>query len=130
MATLAVALFTGASYAQDTNKSDKQKGHAYGMKDGRHSKAHEELNLSQDQQNQIATLNQNFRTQIQTLRSQNLSKDERTTRMKALKTQHVEGIRALLNADQRTRFDQMQQQRGKKGEGKFKHKEKKARTTK
>jgi hypothetical protein len=83
----------------------KMKGDGDAMMDMELEHKMESLNLSDEQKNRVATVNQEYRQQMEALRSENLSKDEMRTRREALQRQHVENLKAVLTEEQRTRWE-------------------------
>lgn len=70
------------------------------------------LKLTPEQQSQVVTILTAQRDQAAGLRQDtSLSKEDRQAKMAALRTDSQSKIRALLTDDQKTSFDQMQQQR-------------------
>lgn len=70
----------------------------------------EVLNLTGDQKDQVRTILQGRQQQMQSLRSDSsLSEEDRRGKMHSIFEESNGRIRALLNDDQKQKFDQMQQ---------------------
>jgi Spy/CpxP family protein refolding chaperone len=108
----------------------KIKGDGAEIMEGDMSRQLETLNLSDEQKNRIAAVNQEHRSQMDALRSQNLSKEDMRARKHELQQQHVQNIKAVLTAEQRTRLEaRMHDRKGKEikqknKDGKMKYKTK------
>jgi len=103
----------------------KEKGNRSGMMDNGNDRDFGKLNLTADQRNRIAEINQNFRQQMTNLRNENLSQGEMKTRRETLQRQHVENIQAVLTSEQRTQLNTLHEGNNRKvKEGKSKYKNK------
>lgn len=70
-----------------------------------------QLNLSDEQQNQLRPILADRQQQMQALWSdQSLSREDRTAKMKTIREETHAKIEAVLNADQKTKFEQMHAQ--------------------
>ena len=70
----------------------------------------EQLNLTADQKTKVDAILQDQRSQMMTLREDSsLSQDERRTKMQTIMQSGRTKIRALLNEEQRKKFDAMPQ---------------------
>jgi periplasmic protein CpxP/Spy len=77
------------------------------------------LNLTADQQNQIRPILADEQQQMQALRADtSLAREDRFSKMKTIREEGRTKIEAQLNADQKTAFEQMQQQGGMRHHGK------------
>jgi protein CpxP len=73
------------------------------------------LNLTSDQQNQIKPILTDRQQQMQALRADSsMSREDRISKMKAIREDSRGKIEAVLNADQKQTFENMQQ-RGREG---------------
>ena len=103
----------------------KERGKRPDMMNNGMERSFEKLNLTEDQRNRIATINQEYRQQMENLRNENLSQNEMRTRHETLQKQHMENIRAVLTNEQRTQWDSMKEEyRGKEGNYRYKEKSK------
>lgn len=74
-----------------------------------------ELNLSTEQQQKVKSVNQEYKTKIDELRAKSdLSKEDKQTKMKDLRTQRSTAINNILTPEQQTKFKEMESKRGKK----------------
>ena len=114
----AIAAFTFSAGAQDQGTDGQRKWNkdSQGMHRGHDGKEMESLNLTDAQKQQVKTINEEFRTRMQSLNSNDnmVVKDQKAQRQ-ALIQEKNNRISALLNADQKIKFGQMQQQH----EGRF-----------
>lgn len=70
-----------------------------------------ELNLTADQQTKIKTILDDQQKQAQSVREDtSLSQQDRMSKMREIHKSTVDQIRAQLNSDQQTKFDEMQKQ--------------------
>jgi Spy/CpxP family protein refolding chaperone len=103
---LALVLYAGAANAQEVKGKHKQNGD-HAMMDHQMDQQMDQLGLTTEQKDRIVAINNDFRTKMQNLRTQNLTQEERRTRMHELQQQHMQSIRAVLNAQQQAKFDTM-----------------------
>jgi hypothetical protein len=85
----------------------------------------QKLNLSDEQKNRIAAINQDFRTRRAALKDQNISKEDMRIGWETLQKEHVAAIHAVLNEDQRKQLSAMGKGKRKVKQGDYKYKEKK-----
>lgn len=113
---IAVAAFTFSASAQDNTDQKKWNGNGSGMHKDHDGKGLQALNLTPAQKQQIKSINEDFKTRMQSLNSNDniLVKDQRAQR-KALMDERNSKISALLTPEQKTQFDKMRQNR----EGRF-----------
>jgi periplasmic protein CpxP/Spy len=123
VALLAATLMTGAGFAQtaatgSTQPQDQQtapapqghKGHKMPTADERLQHLTKKLNLTDDQQTKIKPILEQQQQQMQALRGdQSLSKEQRHAKFQEMHKDFTGQIRAQLNPDQQTRYDQMLQ---------------------
>ena len=81
------------------------------------------LNLTEPQTRQLQAINQRMVTEMQAIRNdQNLTRDAKKAKMEALKETRQNEITAILNAEQKQKFSEMQQkQEARKQNMKQKH---------
>ena len=107
-----VMLFAfGSVMAQEkTQEAKKHHGEQF-------SKMSEELNLSQEQKDQMKSINDEFRNQMQDLRkNENITVKEQKNRREELFKNHRERIQSILTADQKVKFEKMKKEHhGKSG---------------
>ena len=121
---------TSAGYAQDTtNQPQAQQGqgqwgggHGRGMMDPDRQLEHmtKQLNLSSDQQSQIKPILVDRQQKMQALfQNQSLSREDRHSQMQAIRQDSETKINAVLNDDQKQKYQAMQERmrRGGPGEG-------------
>jgi ribosome recycling factor len=77
------------------------------------------LGLSDDQTTQVKAIYQDSQTKMETLRSNSsLAQDDRRSQMMDIRKGENDKINALLTADQKTKYETMQQEmRGRRGGG-------------
>jgi ribosome recycling factor len=77
------------------------------------------LSLSDDQTSQVKSILEDSQTKMEALRSNSsLSQDDRRSQMMSLRKAENDKIEALLTADQKTKYEAMQQEmRGRRGGG-------------
>lgn len=111
----AIAAFTFSAVAQDQTTDQKQwnrdgqgmhRGH-----DGGGMRMMQQLNLTDAQKQQMKTINEEFRTRMQSLQQNDnmLVKDQRAQR-KLLMEERNRKISEILTPEQRTKFEQFRQQ--------------------
>lgn len=104
---LSLILFAGISFAVSASP-DRDGKHRRGT----HAGMMKDLNLSAEQQEQIKTINKDFRSKLEALREdKSLTKDTRRERMKELSDSKREKVQALLTPEQQTKWNE----RSKKG---------------
>lgn len=123
---LALAAFCSvAMYAQDQN-AGTQGGEHRGERMGRGPMNSQtmldhmtkELNLSPDQQTRIKTILDDQQKQVQALRDDtSLDQQARRSKMQDIHKSTVEQVKAVLNSDQQTKFDEMQKKMMEHGPG-------------
>ena len=123
----AIAAFTFSAAAQDQPTDGVRKGNKekHGMHKG-HGKrmdGMEKLNLTDAQKQQMKSINEDFRTRMQTLQQNDniLVKDMKVQR-KALMEERKNKISSILTPEQKTQFEQMRKQHGSRGDYKNKTK--------
>jgi Spy/CpxP family protein refolding chaperone len=86
--------------------------------DGKGMQGMEKLNLTDAQKQQMKTINQEFRTRMQSLQKNDniLVKDQKEQR-KALIEERNNRIAAILTPEQKTQFEQFRKEHGQRGEG-------------
>jgi len=114
------ALCSVTMYAQQPDQASGQGGEHHGGRMGgqrgpmMNSQAMldhmtKELNLSSDQQTKIKTILDDQQKQAETVRSDtSLSQQDRMTKMRDLHKSTMDQVKAVLNSDQQTKFDEMQ----------------------
>jgi Spy/CpxP family protein refolding chaperone len=123
---LAIAAFTFGAVAQDQNNSGNRmnkgrqgmhKGH-----EGKGMESIEKLNLTEAQRQQIKSINEDFKTRLQSLNQNDniLVKDAKAQR-KALMQERKNKIAAILTPEQKMQFEQLHKE-GNKGDWKNKSK--------
>jgi hypothetical protein len=77
------------------------------------------LSLSDDQTSQVKTILEDSRTKMEAVRSNSsLAQDDRRSQMMTLRKAENDKIEGLLTADQKTKYEAMQQEmRGRRGGG-------------
>src|SRR5689334_13895160 len=98
----AIAAFTFSAAAQDQNNDQKKwdkDGHQH-MRDGRGMHGMEQLNLTESQKQQMKTINEDFRSKMQALNSNDniLVKDQKARR-EALMQDRKNKISAILTPE-------------------------------
>lgn len=117
----AIAAFTFSAAAQDQNAGQTKIKANHGMHqrhhDGQRMDGIEKLNLTDAQRQQIKTINQEFRTRMQSLQKNDniLVKDMKEQR-KALMEERKNRIAAILTPEQKTQFEQMHKEHGERSE--------------
>jgi Spy/CpxP family protein refolding chaperone len=106
-----------ASIAQSESKDQKhhRKG---GHKEYRHKggKGFEDMNLTEDQKSKLKSINENFRTQVQSLRQdKSLSDEAQMQKRKSLHEEHRAQILALLTPEQKKQWEEKRKQHDFKG---------------
>lgn len=96
---LAIVLFIGAANAQTKEKNKDHKGRKHS-----HEMTMKKAELTAEQQNQVKTINENYRKQVADLKAQNLSEDQLKTKKEALHKQHKADLQAILTADQKVKI--------------------------
>jgi Spy/CpxP family protein refolding chaperone len=121
----AIAAFTFSAAAQDQTTDGQRKGNKerHGMHKGHDGKGFEALNLTDAQKQQMKSINEEFKTRMQTLQKNDniLVKDMKEQR-KALMTERKNKIAAILTPEQKTKFEQLRKDHGSRGD--FKNKTK------
>ena len=124
----AIAAFTFSAVAQDKTtdgqgKWNKERQGMHKGRDGRGMEAMQKLNLTDAQKQQMKSINEEFRTKMQSLQQNDniLVKDQKEQR-KALMQERMNRISAILTPEQKTQFEQMRKEHGPKGD--FKNKTK------
>jgi major membrane immunogen (membrane-anchored lipoprotein) len=122
---LAVVLFAGAANAQQVKEKHKEKGD-HAMMEHQMDHQMDQLGLTTEQKDRIVAINNDFRTKMQNLKNENLSQEDRRTRMHELQQQHMQSIRSVLNTKQQAKFDTMAKEHmnmmGQEGKHKYKMK--------
>ncbi|QNI36296.1 Spy/CpxP family protein refolding chaperone [Edaphobacter albus] len=113
MAMIAIcsgALCSIPAMAQDTTTAPAQQGtHARGMRGDRTAMLTKQLNLTADQQTQVKSIDDDTRSQMMAIRNDtSMSKADKRSKMMDLHKSSDDKIRAVLNDDQKTKFDAMQ----------------------
>jgi ribosome recycling factor len=73
----------------------------------------ERLSLSDDQTSQVKTILEDSRTKMEALRSNSsLSQDDRRSQMMSMRKAENDKIEGLLTPDQKTKYQAMEQERG------------------
>jgi periplasmic protein CpxP/Spy len=114
---------TSAVFAQDTTSQPQQPppgqgqwgGHGRGMMDPDRQLEHltKTLNLTADQQSQIKPILVDRQQKMQALfQNQSLSREERHTQMQAIHQDTESRINAVLNDEQKQKYQAMQAERG------------------
>ncbi len=109
---LAIAAFTFSAVAQDQNNAgDRMKNGRQGMHKGHEGKGMESMenfNLTEAQRQQIKSINDDFKTRVQSLNQNDniLVKDAKAQR-KALMQERKNKIAAILTPEQKTQFEQL-----------------------
>lgn len=110
MAIIACVSFTMTISAQ--NKGNRGK-----------SPIMKELNLSTEQQQKVESINKEYKTKIGELKAKSdLSKEDKQSKMKELRTQKSTAINNILTPEQQSKFKEMENKRGKKDMGSLKGK--------
>ena len=123
----AIAAFTFSAVAQDQNtdqkKWNKERQGMHKGRDGRGMEAMQKLNLTDAQKQQMKSINEEFRTKMQSLQQNDniLVKDQKVQR-KALMEERQNRIAAILTPEQKIQFEQFRKEHGPKGD--FKNKTK------
>jgi periplasmic protein CpxP/Spy len=116
------ALGTTAALAQDQGQAGVPAGHpSHAMRmDPDHQLANltHELDLTTNQQTQIKPILVDRQQKLQALmENQSLSPDDRRSRAKSVMSDSNSRIEAVLNSDQKQKFEAMQQEKSKKKSG-------------
>jgi periplasmic protein CpxP/Spy len=116
------ALATTAALAQDQGQAGLPAGHpSHAMRmDPDHQLAAltQELNLTTNQQTQIKPILVDRQQKLQALmQNQSLSQDDRRSQAKSIMSDSNSRIEAVLNGDQKQKFEAMQQQKREKKRG-------------
>lgn len=106
MSAFALMLVTAAVHAQTDTTRGPRREWRQGQED-----MYQQLNLTTDQQAKVKALREDFQKQVQDLRSQNLSEDDRRTKMQTLRQQQRTQMDAILTPDQKTQLDKLRSQR-------------------
>ena len=114
-ALLAMGLAIGAPVAQDNSGQAAPEGTHGGrprMDPSRQVKMlTKRLNLSDDQQKQVLSILTDRQQQFENIRNDSsLSQQDRRAKMQSLREESDTKIKAVLNDDQKQKYDQMQQQ--------------------
>lgn len=112
------ALFSAMLFAIGTYALQSPGGQDNGEKHGRMGSVDdqvkmlsEKLNLSDDQQAKVKSILTDQHQQMQAIRDDSsLSQDDKRSKMRGLRDATHSKIRDVLNDDQKTKFDQMQQE--------------------
>jgi periplasmic protein CpxP/Spy len=120
-----LALGAGSAlYAQDNSASPAQQGPQQGQWGGDHGRhgmdpdaqlkhMTRQLDLSTDQQNQIRPILVDRQQKMQALwQNQSLSRDDRRTQMQSIRTDSRAKIEAVLNDQQKQKYEAMQEEMG------------------
>ena len=103
---------------KEKGKAGKADGFGKGPKGDRKDQMKEfgkELNLSADQQARIKSINEDFRTKMQTLRSNStLSQDEKREQFKKLAESHKTNLKAVLTQEQIAKMEAARKKHGEK----------------
>ena len=99
--------------AQSESPENSQRGHRQQMSpDQQLERLSKALNLTDDQKQQIRPILQDRQEKIQSVRSDaSLSREDRMNKMRSTFEETNSKIRAILNDEQKPKFDQMQQRR-------------------
>jgi Spy/CpxP family protein refolding chaperone len=105
ISALAIVLTYGSVMAQEkTQEHKKHHKEQYG-------KMAEKLNLSQQQKDQMKTLNDEFRKQMEELKkNDNITVKEQRTRREELAKNHRERIQSILTQEQKDQFEKMKKE--------------------
>jgi Spy/CpxP family protein refolding chaperone len=110
---LAIAAVTFSAAAQTTDNSTAKKDNLH--KEWKHHNKEmvmDQLNLTQSQKDQLKALHENYRKQMQELnKNESITVKEFRDKKYALKKQQKADFLALLTPDQKTKLDQLKQQR-------------------
>ena len=122
----AIAAFTFSAAAQDQTNTDQKKWNKerHGMHKGHDGKGFEKLNLTDAQKQQMKSINEDFKTRMQTLQKNDniLVKDMKEQR-KALMEERKNKVLAILTPEQKTQFEQVRKEHGSRGDFKNKMKD-------
>ena len=118
---VALAVPSVAAFAQDsatatpdqqTQNQDQQAKRHHGMRGKRMGRMAKQLNLTDDQKQQWKQHREQERQQWQALRQDtSLTKDQKREKMKAMKQEDEQFLESILTADQKTKFEQIKQER-------------------
>ena len=99
--------------AQSGSPENSQRGHRQQMSpDQQLERLSKALNLTDDQKQQIRPILQDRQEKMQSVRSDaSLSREDRMNKMRSTFEETNSKIRAILNDEQKPKFDQMQQRR-------------------
>ena len=109
ISALGIMLAFGSVMAQEKSedKSQMHKGHHRGDFD----KMGEKLNLSQTQKDQMKSINDEFRSQMQDLKkNENITVKEQKSRREELTKNHRERIQSILTNDQKVQFEKIKKE--------------------
>ena len=112
ISALGMMLAFGSVMAQE--KTQETKYH-----EGHYGKMSEKLNLSQQQKDQMKSINDEFRNQMQDLKkNENITVKEQKNRREDLVKNHNQRIQSILTAEQNAEFEKMKKEHhhGEKGE--------------
>jgi protein CpxP len=103
-AFLFITGFAFASHAQEATHSRQERKEQI-------IKAKEELSLSEEQQKKWNDIDEDFKTQIKTIRkNEGLDKEEKKKQLRSLSKEKMEKINAVLTTDQREKWNQMRKE--------------------
>jgi Spy/CpxP family protein refolding chaperone len=106
LSALALAVATLTIQAQD------MPGKKHHSKGRHHAEVFQQLNLTEDQQTQVKTINDDFRKQVQELKkNENITVKDQKDRMQALRNDHKTKMQNLLTSDQKAQLEKMKQDR-------------------
>lgn len=124
----AIAVFTFSANAQNQNNDDQKMGNGNGRgfhkgNDGAGMRGMEDLNLTDAQKLQMKSINEDFKTRMQSLnKNDNMTVKDAKTQREALMQERKNKISAILTPEQQTKFDQVSNKGGMRergGEGRF-----------
>ena len=104
ISALVIVLAYGSVMAQEKTKTKNHHKDQYG-------KMSENLNLSQEQKDQMKTINDEFRNQMQELKkNESITVKEQKTRREELVKNHRERVQSILTQEQKVQFEKMKKE--------------------
>jgi len=104
ISALVIVLAYGSVMAQEKTKTKNHHKDQYG-------KMSENLNLSQEQKDQMKTINDEFRNQMQALKkNEGITVKEQKTRREELVKNHRERVQSILTQEQKVQFEKMKKE--------------------
>lgn len=105
---LSLAILVGLSFSVSVNAQDAKRGNKRGFA------LPQELNLTNDQQQKVESVNTDFKAKMTELKGKSdLSKEDKRAKMRELRKEHRDAINNILTPEQQAKLKELQSQKEK-----------------